>query len=349
MGFPTIRRKRMFAGDLKSSTIVKDLNKFTRAGRIVSVDPIHGNCRLQWLDRPGIREGVLLTQGSDGEWNIPRKGAVVLVSFDVGDQARIIRYVNVGHSLKTTVYDLPNLSEGEKFWECAGASLYITANGDIILRSASLGTVTLDKNSDTFKSATTNWKVSTIGGEAFWGQIKRFKTQVDGSKASEVITDLTGDSYVEYTFNLFETERDRNASTPGDPLITITLGTVVDAFGNVIDEKGTNVLDNTQSVCLQFAITKGSSEVLSLKINKQGNVTTKFSKLVLNNGTSATDITINNGTKGVARKDDEVTVTINASDIIGLVTSSSALTQLKPSVDVIGKITKASTSTKVGD
>ena len=281
--FPTIRRKKMFAGDLKSSTVVKDLNKFTRAGRIVSVDPIKGICRLQWLDRPGIREGVLLTQGSDGEWNIPRKGAVVLVSFDVGDQARIIRYVNVGHSLKTAAYDLPNLSEGEKFWECAGASLYITANGDIILRSASLGTVTLDKNSDTFKSATTNWKVSTIGGEAFWGQIKRFKTQVDGSKASEVITDLTGDSYIEYTFNLFETAGDRNASIPGNPLIAVTLGTVVDDSGSIIDEEGTKVLDDTQSLCLQFAITKDSSEILSLKINKQGNVTAKFPKLILTN------------------------------------------------------------------
>jgi hypothetical protein len=253
----------MFAGDLKSSIVLKDLNKYTRVARIASVDPVAGVCRLQWLDRPGFREKVLLTQGSDGEWNIPRKGAVVLVTFDVGDQARIVRYVNVGHSLKTAAYALPNLSEGEKFWECAGASLYITANGDIILRSAALGTVTLDKNSDTFKTETTNWKVTTAGGNAFFGQIKRFKTQLDGSKASEVITNLAGDSYAEYTFNLFETVESKNALTPVTPLIAATLGTVVDTSGHVVDINGASILDDTQSVCLQFAITKDSTEAVS--------------------------------------------------------------------------------------
>jgi hypothetical protein len=356
--FPRMRYKKMFSGDLKSSTVPRDFNSFTRIGRIVSVDPAKGICRLQWLDRPGFREGVLLTQGSDGEWNIPRVGAVVIVAFDIGDQARIIRYVNVGHKIKTDAFELPALSEGEKFWECAGASLYITANGDIILRSASLGTVTLEKGSDTFKSETTNWKVTTVGGEAFWGQVKRFKPQLDGSYASEVITDLTGDSYVEYTFNLFETAGDKNALIPGDPLIKITLGTVVDDSGNVVDEEGTTLLDNTKSLCLQFDITKDTTKVFSLKINKEGKVSLNCNAL-----------TINNGTKGVARLDDEVTSTstedstfwnwvnavhtfltaANSAGTIGAAnTSYIGKIQLPPSHQT-SKITKASTTTKVGD
>jgi hypothetical protein len=343
--FTTIRRKKMYGGDLKSSTIPINLNSFTRIGRISSVDPAAGVCRLQWLDRPGFREKVLLTQGSDGEWNIPRVGAVVLVTFDVGNQARIVRYMNVGHSLKTTAYDLPKLSEGEKFWECAGASLYITATGDIVLRSASLGTVTLDKNSDTFKSDTTNWKISTLGGDVFFGQVKRFKTQWDGSKASEVITNLTGDSYIEYTFNLFETAGDKNALIPVDPLIAITLGTVIDDSGDVVDETETKVLDDTQSICLQFAITKDANKVLSLKINKKGEVFVKLPKFILNNGLSATDITINNGTKGVARLDDEVEVTAEIGDIQ---VDPGTHKNVSP-ITLKGKIINASTTMKVGD
>jgi hypothetical protein len=343
--FPTIRRKKIFSGDLKSSTIPTNLNSFTRIGRIVSVDPAKGVCRLQWLDRPGFREGVLLTQGSDGEWNIPRTGAVVLVTFDVRDQARIVRYVNVGHSLKTDSFELPSLSEGEKFWECAGASLYITANGDIILRSAALGTVSLEKSSDTFKSDTTNWRVLTVGGDAFWGQVKRFKTQSDGTKASEIIANLTGDTYIEYTFNLFETSGDRNSPIPGNPLIAVTLGTVIDDSGKVVDENGTPILDDTQSICLQFSITKDSNEILSFKINKQGNVTTKLPKLVLNNGGGATDVTINNGTKGVARLDDEVTVTAKIGDIQ---VDPGTHKNISP-ITITGKITKSSSSVKVGD
>jgi hypothetical protein len=342
-----IRNRKIFPGDLKSSTIPTDFNKYTRIARIVSVDPANGVCRIQWLDRPGFRENVLLTQGSDGEWNIPRKDSVVIVAFDPKDQARIIRYINVGHSPKISSYELPALSEGEKYWECAGASIYITATGDIILRSASLGTVTLDKGSDTFKTDTTNLRLITVGGDIFFGQVKRFKTQLDGSKLSEVINNIEGNAYVEYTFNLYETDSDRNSLISVTPLIKATLGTDIDGDGNVVDENDSTVIDDRESVCLKFIITKDSAEVLSLKINKKGEVTAKLPKLVLNNGASATDIIINSGTKGVARLDDEIEVEISnlvSNDVI----RGSGLTDGTPHT-YRGKIIQASNSVKVGD
>ncbi len=342
-----IRHKRMFPGDLKSATIPTDFNKYTRIARIASVDPTKGVCRIQWLDRPGFRENVLITQGSDGEWNIPRTGSVVIVAFDSKDQARIVRYINVGHSPKVDKYELPALSEGEKYWECAGASIYITATGNIVLRSAALGTVTLDKNSDTFKADTTNLRLITVGGDIFFGQVKRFKTQLDGSKLSEVINNIEGNAYVEYTFNLYETDVDRNSLVPKSPLIAVILGTEINEDGNIVNENGVSVLDDRESVCLKFTITKDSTEVASLKINKKGEVTASLPKLVLSNGNNATDITINNGTKGVARLDDEIEVEISGLVSKGVI-AGSGITDGTP-YTFKGKISQASNSVKVGD
>jgi len=50
-----IRFRRLYPRDIVSSTVQRDLSKYTRIGKVLSVDSQAGTCTVQWYDRPGIR------------------------------------------------------------------------------------------------------------------------------------------------------------------------------------------------------------------------------------------------------------------------------------------------------
>lgn len=354
-----MRFRKLYPRDLQSPTIQRSLNQYTRVGRIIQVNSTKGTCVIQWLDRPGYREDVLLLQGSHKEWNIPEKGAVVLVAFDVKDQARIIRYFNVGHSRRVSEKTLPVLKEGEKLWECAGSFLYMKENGDIVLWSQQEGIVTLENSSNTFKSETVNWRVQTDVGSQFFGLIKRLVNSPYGDKESKVVTTLAGDSLGEYKFLLYETAEDQsNLLGATTPLIELVFGTVVDDDGNLIDKDGNTTLDPAKAVCVQLIVTKSGSQLLKLSLDKEGNLSI-----------TAPEIVVNNGTQGAARKEDRTIVNsstdssfvdwMDAVDTFIRAASSagalpiansnyiSAVTSVPSSVE--GKIDEGSNSVKIGD
>ena len=116
------------------------------------------------------------------------------------------------------------------------------------------------------------------------------------------------------------------------------------------------MLNDAQSVCLSFKITKDLVPVFSLLIDKLGNVTaTTLGKINLTAPAliaNAPSINMNSGINGAARLGDTVTVIIKSSDIanLGLQASGSNLTQTFPAtVSVKGTITSASKTVNIGD
>ena len=100
---PAIKRRKIFQSSAKHPQ--EYLSKFSRIGSVQFVDVINGVCRIKWLDNPGGRNDVYISQSSWGEFNMPIVGSIVFVECDAHDQARIVRYANLN---QVTRQQLPN-------------------------------------------------------------------------------------------------------------------------------------------------------------------------------------------------------------------------------------------------
>ena len=316
-----MRFKRLYPKDVNSPTIQKNMNKYTRVGQISSVDPGKGTCTLVWHDRAGQKTDVLLMQGSHDEWNIPEVGAVVLVAFDHKDQARIIRYMNVGHAPKVTNNDLPALKEGEKLWRSKmGSILYMQDNGDILLQTASGTRFLLESTTSSFKTETVDWRLQTGVGSYLFGVIKRLKPSPDGSMTNQVITSVLGETLGEINLKLYESvEQKGNFIAPATPLIEIAMGTLVNKLGLIVNKLQLPNLVPTKEVCVQIKLSSG----VTLWIDKAGRLTIQGVQININGGqvdVSDADVALGleipstMGTQGqhVARQHDTVTVPLSS-------------------------------------
>ena len=317
-----IRRRRLFASDVRSSVRQRDLSMYQRIGRIETVDPERGVCSIRWLDKPGIRNDVLLTQGSPKTFEIPEKGAIVLVAFDHHERARITRYINLGHESRVQdTKSLPRLKEGDKLWENGGSYFWMKKNGDVVISTLSQGYFILENKTGALKSETVNWKVVTEGGIIFFGDVKRFIDNGDGTRSLEPVTNITGDGYTEFRLRMVETA-DGVLGLTGieNPFFDLTIGTVVDDEGDAIS-KGDSVPTNLQKqLALRLILQSG----VKICIDKEGRLSIEGAKLNINKAkVDSSDPDISEGleendsslgTKGqhVAREHDEVTVPLGS-------------------------------------
>jgi len=314
-----LKYKRTYIRELGSAIYQKNLNKYLRVGKIENVNVTTGTCRIVWLDVPGFKENVLLTQGMEKEWHIPEIGSIVIVGFDTKDQARILRYINVGTKNRIEQLSLPFLKPGEKLWEVGGSFIYMKKNGDIVFSTLTEGYVALENVTGTFKVETINQKTTTEAGKQYFGIVKRVKSNADGTKSQQMITDITGNNfYTEYRLQVLETaDNQLGVSGLNDPILDLTLGTVVDEDGNVINKNNEIAIgDNYKQLVARLKLKSG----VQLDIDKEGRVSIKNIKLNINQGSvdnNDKDISkgleSNNnslGTKGqhVAREHDEVTI-----------------------------------------
>jgi hypothetical protein len=345
-----IRWKKIYPRQLQSSTIQKNLNQFLRTGQIVSVNSEEGTCDIRWYDRPGIRRGVLLTQANDKDFIIPEVGANVVVGFDSMEQARILRYINKGHADRVkTQHSLPKIKVGEKLLEVAGTIFHMKNNGDILAQTLDQNKIQLEASTGTFSTDTINIKNTSEAGVSFMGLIKRMVTNL-GSKSIQFIKNTAGDYLTEYKLQITE-KADNAVGNSEIPIIDISAGTVVDTDGNAIDHNGSVVLaDSVNALCLDLTIQRNSVELLIVKISKDGKVFVNLSeevtlqlakKLLI----TAQEINLNNGTKGAARLDDEVTINVATGDIQ---VDSETHKNMSP-ITLTGTITKASSTIKIGD
>ena len=330
---PYFRYKKLFAQSTQSRVVWQDLDQYIRIGVIDSVDPINAKCSIRWLDRPGTRIQVDLSQGYESEWNIPKKNSIVLVGIDVADQAHILRYYNLGQASRINSYTLPTLHEGEKLWEVNGSFIYMKQTGDIELITDSLNSILLENGSGTFRSTNVNWKITTSGGTNYFGIVKRIK--VTGNSL-ENITDSLGNPLIEYTLAVYE-----DTTQSGNPIASLVLGTDVDQDGNPVDKNGgTNipVTNPDKGIALRISLKSG----IKLTIDKSGVLEIGgITKYNLNSGSvdaGDPDVTLgldaNNtslGTSGqhVAREHDLVAVPISTnSDSAHLELANEAVSNL---------------------
>ena len=318
---PRMRFKRLYPKDLNSPTIQKNMNRYTRVGRIASVDPEKGTCSLTWFDRPGQKVDVLLMQGSHDEWNIPEVGAVVLVALDHKDQARIIRYMNVGHHPKVVNNDLPALKEGEKLWRSKeGSIIYMQDNGDILLQTAAGTRFLMESTTSSFKTETVDWRLQTGVGSYMFGIIKRLMPSPSGGMSNQVVTSLLGSTLGEINLKLYESVEDKgNFVVPVDPLIEITMGTLVNKLGLIVNKLALPNLVPEKEVCVQIKLNSG----VTLWIDKAGRLTIEGVQININKGevdTTDPDVALGleipstMGTQGqhVARQHDTVVVPLSS-------------------------------------
>src|SRR5271157_2402142 len=109
-----MRFRKMYPQDLKGNLVQQDMNRFIRPGIIADIDVFNGLCTIRWMDRPGIRADVPLTQGSPREWVMPLPGDAVLCSVDSAEQVRILRYMNQGQPVRMYELSLPQMRPGER-------------------------------------------------------------------------------------------------------------------------------------------------------------------------------------------------------------------------------------------
>jgi hypothetical protein len=313
--------KRKFPSDIRSSTVQRDFSSYLRIGVVDQVYPERGVCTLRWLDKPGYRAEVLITQASPKSWEIPEKGSVVLVGFDPYERARILRYINLGHEERMReIKSLPKMKEGEKLWEVGGSYFYLKRNGDVVISTANQGYFLIENSTSTFKSESVNWKVTTDGGIMYKGIIKRFTDNGDGTKSNEEITNLAGDNLTEFRLRLVETA-DGTLGLKGieDPFIDLVMGTYVDADGNIVNKKDSPTINNNKEIAVRIVLKSG----IKLFIDKEGRLSIEGAKLNINKakvdvddldiaeGLEENDSSL--GTKGqhVAREHDEITIPIS--------------------------------------
>lgn len=316
-----IRRKKLYPSDIKSPIRQRDLSMYSRIGKIEQVYPEKGTCSVFWLDKPGIRHDVLLTQGAPKTFEIPEKGQVVLVQFDHNERARIIRYINLGHASRVQdTKSLPKLKEGDKLWENGGSYLYMKKNGDIVLSTVSQGYFILENNTSTLKSETVNWKVTTDAGILFFGELKRFINNGDGTRSLDSVTDLTGNSYTELRLKVVETSDGMLGLTGIEsPFLDLAIGTFVDDEGDTVAKDDKVPVNLNKQLAVRLVLQSG----VKIFIDKEGRLSIEGAKININNAyvdSSDSDIaagleenSAELGNKGqhAAREHDEITVPIS--------------------------------------
>jgi len=282
---PDFRFKKAYVHDLKFNLAQQNLSKYVRAGIIDSIDIENGLCTVRWFDRPGMHTNVILTQGYDNEWHIPRKNAVVLVEFDVKEQARIIRYINLGWAKRFEDGELPQLQPGEKLWEAGGTVMYMQENGDMMIVTENDGVWGIENEGQTVYSQIVNWRVITDGGKQFFGVVKRLIEQEDGSKELETITNVLGSELTEYVLRVYETSPNpQDLIVPREPVATIELGNVVNKDGKRINKNNEEVNE------VQVLANKDLAARITLKngtqisIDKDGVANISADKWNINNG-----------------------------------------------------------------
>jgi hypothetical protein len=314
--------KRVFAGDINSSIIPQNLNKYTRLAQIIEVDGTSGKCSIRFLDMPSSRTDVIILQTSPGVFNIPEIGSICAVVFDINARPFIIGYINLGHESRVKqLSTLPKFKSGEKFFEAGGSYFYIKKNGNIIISTLSGNFLEIENTTGSLKFETVNWKVVTEGGLFYFGLVKRLIPNVDGTTSYKNVSNIIGDNYTELNLKVMETaDGSLGVDETAEPLIDLTLGTLIDKDGNKITKNDTISPLSSKEVLLRLTLKNGTQ----IDVDKEGRCSIKGIKLNINEGSvdsNDPDVLLeletndtNLGTKGqhVAREHDEVTIPITS-------------------------------------
>lgn len=328
--------RKLFNNDRRESSLTQyDLKRYARLAKVEDVDPENGLCTVRWLDRPGIRKEVIVTQNSPTNYSFPVSGSIVICVFDRFDRAFITSYIPLGQQSKVqNLNTLPKFKEGETFFEAGNSYIHVRKNGDIIIATTQ-GYMLLDNKTDTLSQEFGNWRLDTDGIYKFAGKIKRY-INTSGNKRVETIERSDGNAFIEHILKVYETTEDSS-----NLLYNLTIGTLVNDEGIITSRSGNSLsASSSKQVCLNLQMNNG----IRVTIDKEGYLQIDGVKVFINNPSVNKDAvdsdkSLSNesdlGTKGqhVAREHDKVTTPFGNSysdeEHLGLVSkASSNLTKL---------------------
>jgi len=292
------RRRVLGERPFRGAIDLRTNNDRLRLARIDSVDAERGICCLEWLDHPGNRVDVEITQDNWNSWHMPIENQVVICGFDVKDRALILRFMPVGYQARhgdpsEGAFEpedaMRRLEAGEHFWKSAGgAELYMDQNGDIVLSSGA-GTYWKLTANDILSQNSETWRARNEAGQLVMGIVRRieeFANVGETQSRSKIVTydgsNIVdgGQALVEYQLKIAETA-DADPTTPNidDPIVTLTLGTVVDGDGNPVDKDGSVVaagaddaiaidIDTRSGIGFRLSVMKDGDVELKVKSDK---------------------------------------------------------------------------------
>ena len=278
-----------------------------RPGIIQAINPETGLLDIEWLDHPGIRQEVAITQPHQGMFQLPTVGAVVLIGFDQGFAAQILRYLPAGYQEQVKDRILYPISTGElmlvsfqdskevvkekKFTvpNPTGTRFFMNNVGDIEMATALGESWRMDNANSEISQNSMNYTVTTEAGVLQFGLIKRLPegedtVQIltpDGTDITKLIPPAAPEGLTEFRLRVLEKADaqeivlDPTAFIPeiGTPLVELTLGVKVDDNSNIIkttDAQATTSGD-AQEIIIQLK-TK-SDQGFEFTVDKEGNVT----------------------------------------------------------------------------
>jgi len=285
---PAIRKRRIYSHEAHHPQ--ENLSDYLRIAYIKTVDATSGSCTIYWLDGGGGRVDVSLSQGAWGEYSIPVPGAIVLVMFDIHDQAKIVRYANLNQFFdQKSVAEggtniVQKLQAGDKFWHSSGnAYLYLNSVGRVVLADSEGDTLEIDANANLLKMTAANWKVVSNAGSQYSGDVKR--PGVNGPL--EPVTDgiptvlfPSGTPLEEHT--IVVNDFNPNNKPVGVTNVKVNLGTYVTDQGLVTDAHGIPTAASSPTALAVRLEVNAPFGTTVVTVDKQGQVQVTSKTIVLN-------------------------------------------------------------------
>jgi hypothetical protein len=293
------KEERPFGGHLISTT------PFVRFAVITSVNEARGVVGVEWMDHPGGREDIIVSQAGFGSFEFPVPGALALIAMKRGDQPEIVRYIPVGYAKQVQVGESKQLHAGEKLWRSyagsdtepgkpypvpapTGSEIYMSNSGKIVFRDGTGDWWELDPNDNVIHQNSMTYQNTTEAGILDFGLVKReMPTYPDPTQNSEMVlvtqnnTPILngGKAFTEFRLRVLETA-DVDPTTPpevDDPFVEVILGTKIQKTGSGLntsyspEETTDSHAEPGKEICIQ--IRTKSTVGFEFTVDKEGNVT----------------------------------------------------------------------------
>lgn len=305
--------ERPFGGHLLSST------PFHRLAVITEVNAEKGTVNCKWLDHPGGREDIVISQSAFGSWEFPVPGAVILIAMRKGDLPEIDRYIPLGYAKQVESGKTKQIYPGEKLWRSydgsvvesgkqfpvpipTGSEIYMSRTGKIIFRDGVGDWWELDPKENLIHQNSMTYQNVTEAGVLDFGLVRReMPTYPDPTQNTEMVLVTQdniliadgGKAFTEFRLRVLETADVDPTTNPevDDPFVEVILGTKIQRVGSGLDTIYSPELTSSEhaetgeEICVQL---KTKSTVgFEFTIDKVGNVTmrikdTKKLKIVCN-------------------------------------------------------------------
>ena len=271
---------------------------YLRPAVITKVDPTKGAVDIAWLDHPGIRQDILVPLNGQGFFELPTVGAKVLVGFDKGYGAHVLRYIQPGYKdLVGASRTIWAIRPGEKMLlsylnklndtkesvpQPTGTYFYMDNIGSIYMTTAEGDYWLLDRQENTIEQQSMNYRVLTEAGILDFGLVKRNvnnKTRIISSTGVP-LEDSVGSTpaLTEFRLRVLETADADPNTTPevNDPFIELTLGTKINDTNDTGDK--TVLTDLSHAVAnkeIMIQLRTKADQGFEFTVDKEGNLTLK--------------------------------------------------------------------------